>query len=89
MKLRILFLLVLPFLAINACQITKPLDVRKEKLENKLEELRQVNDLPGINFSIAYKDGKIEDYALGEADKEENIPNDSKFKCCSYYFSND
>ena len=73
----IVFLLLITF-SINACKTSKQTDYRYEKIQLKLEELRKSNDLPGINFSVIYKDGQSHDFALGFADIEQNIPNTTK-----------
>lgn len=52
-------------------------------IEQKLEALRVENELPGINFSVTYPDGRTSDFAVGFADMENQLPNRTDFKLLS------
>jgi D-alanyl-D-alanine carboxypeptidase len=75
MKYKNLLLLLIFVVLTNACSTSKHAVHQNESIQYKIEELRRANELPGINCSIIFKDGRIEDYAVGYADVENNIPN--------------
>lgn len=66
-----------------ACSSTRSLQTQSPVIQSKLEALLAAHELPGMNVSLVYADGKAEDYALGFADVEAQTPNNPAYKLLS------
>ena len=58
---KIAFILILPLLILS-CNNSKK-EVKRNTIQQRLDSLVIENAVPGINFSIIYKDGKQENYS--------------------------
>lgn len=75
MKTRSIILSFFVFFIIS-CNTTKPVvkNTLNEAVQNKIEQLIQDHELPGLNFSVIYANGRQENYSSGFSDVENQIP---------------
>jgi D-alanyl-D-alanine carboxypeptidase len=70
-----------PILIVSFLMVT--LAAVSQGIQAELEKLVRINDIPGINFSIIYPDGKQENYAAGYSDVDLMIPMSDEYRMFS------
>ncbi len=67
------FLLVCLFFLVGCKTNTLITTNSNKRLHDKIQRLIQENDLPGLNFSVIYEKGQIENYTAGFSDIEQQV----------------
>ncbi len=70
MKTGYFLVFMIAFITLSA----KGIVIKNERNEKVLDQLVEINNVPGLNFSIIYKNGKQFNYSSGYADTTEKIP---------------
>lgn len=66
-SLKTVLIVIVVLLISVACNNAYNKSERREKITDKLNELVELNEIPGLNFSMIYKNGKQENYSAGYA----------------------